>query len=717
METLQTGRWRGSGKTLKNTLDDGLFVGRLPLWRAFVQDSEIVRSFRVTLLVRAGESVERGNDAAKDVASIGVELPMDSAASNLEQPGDGTPAVTKRDVAPRFPLWARRLLEFVFFLALFAVYDCVAWRGGARYPGGTSLINYVVRDGRTDESAMYWPLVREIVEGHFGSADPYLVEYKHSPDVKPRIPTWLCAAVLWCAGTTNLSVVIIHSLFPAIAAMLLVEISVPFVGRRWALAVTLLSAMGITFAFNDIAVALRLVELQGPAKYMLFEHVFRSSGLHMDFQRYFSPGLTLFPFLLGVWLLVRDPDLRRWRTLPLTGLLVGLHTEIYPHGGVILFVFAAALIGLNWKAGVAGRDSRSAARQSVAQLLVLGATATVVAIPWLLRYRSFRKLEQAHEIVHRIGNFDFFVDAYRLPVLTWLVIAICLWRGAARAPRMEGTAVPSNQLDRLWMALVMTFIVTGWWLGMAGHWGLFPSPHLINYRYLCYLAPLLVAYPFRLRLQDFWDHTGQQWKWTIQRLGQAAMLLLLTGIVYGEYRAARNCKHLYVITPGMARVRDLVIPATPAESVILTDDLRLTSYLVCETDRHSYIGYASVSLAPTSELIDRLMIPSIIAGRSFEEFESRHYYAGFGVPNGPNGMHWVLHHGGDLAPVPRPKLVEQFDRLQKLPAEALIHRYHFDYAFYPAASPAPRFTEYLRPTKVPGLYQKQLAAATTEQGT
>lgn len=237
--------------------------------------------------------------------------------------------------------WLRRVLEFLFFLALFATYDAIVWVSQSGQPHGVSLINYIVRDGRTDESAMYWPFVREAAEGRVRTTDPYLVEHQKSPDIKPRLPTLVCAAVLKCAGNANLAILVIHSLFPAIAALLLIEIeiSAPFLGRNAALAITILAVTNVTFAFNEFAGALRIADLGGPRRYSIFEHLYRDSALHIDFQRFSSPGLTLAPFLLGVWLLQRDAQLKKRSTPILAGLLIGLHTEIYVHGGVTLATF------------------------------------------------------------------------------------------------------------------------------------------------------------------------------------------------------------------------------------------------------------------------------------------------------------------------------------------------------------------------------------------
>lgn len=614
----------------------------------------------------------------------------------------------------RVTSWTQRWIEFLFFLILFAAYDSIVLLSQTGQSRNLSLINYIVRDGRTDESAMYWPFVREAAAGRIRTTDPYLVEYQRSPDLKPRLPTLVCAAVLRCMGDTNWSVLIIHALFPAMAALLLVEISAVFISRNAALALTILSVAGVAFAWNDLFVALRVTDLGGPHKYNAIEHFYSGSGLHMEFQRFFSPGLTLFPFLLGLWILLSDAKLQKLKTLAIAGAILGLHTEIYIHGGVTYATLVCSLIAL-----CCLRDLQKVPFSRTLWNLTWRAgiffTFTfMTSWPWLMRYRAFRLTPYATEIMFRVGNFDFTPDIYRLPMLAWTFLAIYMRHVALL--RECKTSNPSsirfldNPLDLIWASLVLTEFIAGWFAGIAGDWGLFPCSHLINYRYLSYLAPLMVAYPAALLLNQARAQGHQTAVTILKTAGALGMLFSLVAILHGEARAALNCAPLYGIPPEIAKIRDEVIPATPPGSVIMTDDLRVTSYLVCESNRKTYIGYASVSLAPTGELIDRLMIPSIVVGRSFEEFERDHYARACGLPQGPNGQHWVLHHGGDIQPVPKEVLAERYEGLRRLPAEDLFHRYRFDFAYFQGVSPIEPYGSLLRPTKVEGLYQRSSVA-------
>jgi hypothetical protein len=313
-------------------------------------------------------------------------------------------------------------------------------------------------------------------------------------------------------------------------------------------------------------------------------------------------------------------------------------------------------------------------------------------------------LPEAPDIVERVGFLDSRIDTQRTPILVWLVIAVLLHRAANRAAKIPPGAMLTTAADRFWFALLIATAFTVWIPGLLGHAGMFPQPWLIPLRCLAFLIPLLVGYPAVL-----WVRAARpQWfaaSWT-RRLTVAATIAYVALLFHGEYAAGRNNAHLFAVTSEMARFRDAVVENTPAESIVLCDDLRLVSYLVCETDRYAYIGYGASSNAATDELIERLMIPCVMHGKSFEQFYAEHYLAGYGLPHGPTGAHWALHHGGDARPMQPEWLRERYEHLSRLDARALVERYPFDYLYLDPVKLDARFGPLFEPTAEAGLLRK-----------
>jgi hypothetical protein len=262
--------------------------------------------------------------------------------------------------------------------------------------------------------------------------------------------------------------------------------------------------------------------------------------------------------------------------------------------------------------------------------------------------------------------------------------------------------------DRFWTAAMIATAATVWVPGLLGQYGLFPQPWLIPLRCLCFTMPALVGYPAVL-----WFRAARP-RWTATRwasgLGVAAMLGYAALLIYGEYAAGRNNAHLFAVTPEMARCRDAVVANTPPQSIVLCDDLRLVSYLACETDRYSFIGYGASSNARTDEMLERLMIPCVLQDMPFEQFHAEYYVVGHGLPYGPTGAHWALHHGGDARPVGVERLRAMYDGLGRLDAAELVAHYPFDFLYLDPARLDPRFRPLFAATSDTWLWRPVVSA-------
>lgn len=576
--------------------------------------------------------------------------------------------------------WRATALQFVGFVALFAVYDAtILWTDRAA-PHGVSLVDYVVRDGRTDESAMYMPEIRELIDGEPASTDPYLKEHCHLPSVRPRLPAMIGYALHRLGGSTNAAVVLLHTVPPAISAILLVRLFMLLLPAAWAFPLALLSVGGVTYEFNYYVNLLRLAELAGPAAYNPELHLVGPYSLHLEFGRYFSPGMTLGLLLVGVLAAARDPDLRRRRTSIIIGAVAGLQLDVYVHAAVVLATLAASLLLVGWIKRCATGESFAQRTTWIGRSFgLMSAASLATGAYWFWRWASFRHLQQASDIVARVGFLDDRVDVNRTPLLVMLLVALVVRRAANRAAGRPPGELLATPRDRFWTAAMIASVVTGWLPGILGNYGLFPDPFLIPLRYLSYLAPALLGYA----VAELARAKRPQFEWTAtprktMLAATAAYAVLLT---FGEWSAGRNNSHLYTIPDDVAAARDAILAETPPRSVILTDDLRLAYYLVCETDRYSYVGYGSSSNASTDELVERLMIPSLLAGRSFDAFWREDYQASRGLPWGPTGAHWALHHSGDVSPLPVETLRTMYERLDALTAEELLSRYGVDYIY------------------------------------
>jgi hypothetical protein len=601
--------------------------------------------------------------------------------------------------------------RFVFFCVLFAVYDATILRRQRHAPHGASLVNYIVRDGREDESAMYLPAVRELVDGNYTSTDPYLKEHRNDPDIRPRAPAWIgwLCSLLGAAirpivgGSTNATVLLMHVLPPAVGVMLLVRLSRTMLGSHAAFFVSLLAIGGVCYQVNYYVVALHLADLGGPVAYNPELHLFRPYSIHLEFSRFFSPGVTFIAFALGLLPLAADPDFSRRRTRLLVGATLGLQFYFYPHAALVLSALAATLLAINFVRASRQRGDRlTAAAALLRTSATIALAAAIVLIPYAVQAYHFQRFENAADVMSRVGFYDERIDTQRTPVLCWLALAVLLKRSANRAAGRRAGDCVDTPVDRFWTAAVVASVATAWLPGLFAAYGLFPQPWLIPLRCLCYVVPLLGASPAleRLRYATAVCPRRQRvvgWAGLAAGFGYAALL------INGEHAAGRNNAHLFATSQAIAQGLETVSAHTPSDATILTDDLRLTMALVGETDRYAYIGYGSVSNASNREMLERLMIPCVMQAMPFREFYEEHFVRGFGLPDGPSGEHWALHHGSSVLKVTPAELLRMYDELAARAPAALLARYPIDFVYLPPDRLDGRFRALLLPTADPWL--------------
>lgn len=609
--------------------------------------------------------------------------------------------------------WRAQIVQFSLFVGLFSLYDVSILYLDRQAPNGVSLVNYVIRDDRTDESAMYMPEIRELADGHTASTDPYLIEHRSDPSIRPEVPAWIGFILYRFGGSANIAVLLLHTVLPAVGAVLLIRLFAILVSPAAACLLALLSVSGVVYATNQYFVWLRLIDLPLTFSYTPETHLFRAYSGHLGFNRFFSPGITLPLLLIGLLPLIKDPNLRRRRNLAFFGAVLGLQLYVYPHAIIFLGLLGMSIVGLStaleWRAGV---HIVKFAKAAALRCSWIALAFTCVALPFVQHYLRFRHWTGAQDVMARVGLSDEFSDSARPTVLIWLAIGVALKLMVDRAAgsSLRKLATPA---DRIWVALVAASVGSTWLTGMLAYWRHFPQPWLIPLRIVSFFIPLIVGYPIvqwlalpkTQRLKNNW----------IYPLGKRLAIGYCGLLVFGEIAAAVNSASFYQITDEMQQF-STALKSVPPAAVILTDNLRLTAWLVCETDDYSFIGYGASSNAPNQEMIERFMIASVVQGRPFGEFYSQQYLGWNGLIWGPSGEHWTLHHGsGALSEqYSYQKLEGIYNNLANMPPEELLRRYKFDFAFLPPNRIAARYQPYFESSATPVL-QRLLAVEEVER--
>ena len=607
------------------------------------------------------------------------------------------------------PVWCFVLL--LPFALLFSLYDLSVLLANARAPHGASLLNYEVRDGKIDESLMYMPAIRKKADGAWGCTDPYIKEHRDLLEIRPCLPAWIGCALYWTGGGINGCVLLLHAVLPAAGGVLLVRFFRTFVSAGLAFGLALIGVGGACYAINWYLTSLHLLPL-GISEYFPYcpeKCVLLGEGmLHLQANRFMSPGVTLPWLLVALCALGQDPDVRRPRRAVVLGLLWGLQLYIYPHGFAFLGMLLAVLLLLNLGAALsktADGPRGPAVRQSVRAALLIGLSAAVVAIPFGVSLLTFRATPNAGDVLLRAGYSDDLWATMHAPVYLWVALAVWLKTLANRAEGRRAWSMTATPQDRLWLALVVVSSLGTWLASALASIRLFVAPWLIPLRITSFLVPVVVAWPLVVWAKNDWSPAARRWATRVVTAGLVLYAALLVG---GEVVSGVHNAPLYRLTDSMCAFREAVEGQTESEATVMTDDLKLAALLVNATDRYSYIGYGIMSNASNEELLERLMVPCVLGGKTFDEFYGQHYRKGFGLPNGPAGDYWVWHMGMMTIDVDREFLAAKYSELVALRAQELLSRYACDYVYLAADEVEPRYRELLEPTGCPNLFHAKI---------
>jgi hypothetical protein len=547
----------------------------------------------------------------------------------------------------------RLLLATVGFAVLFSLYDVsILWHGG------DTLANYaLLRDGRDDEVLMYLPAMRNVADGGAAAGECYLADHRGEPSIRPPLPALAGGWLLRATGSESATILLLHVVPPVIGAILLLLAWDPHLPTPWLVLAGILSVCSAAYAAGRRVLDLFVSTDDAQRAYEFWRvslgyHNSYYRHFHLEFTRFLSPGMTFLFVAASLWL-VRDSS--RWlkpKTAWMFGALTAFQLYVYPHN--------AFFMGVLWTVGVIAVALENP-KPALWQAMRFAAAAALTAVPFAVRVMQFKTLPLATEIVQRAGYVDAPFKALRWPLLLWLAAAALV------------VLMVRIKADRVWYVTAASCFLALLGSAAAAPMGALPQSWLMGTRIVVFIVPFIVLIPFVIG-----------WGATQNGLVAGWILVALCGqsLAISEWRAGEFVAGRMRLSDDDKAFLAVVESDTKPFDVVLTDDLRHACLMVSRTNRRSYVAYGICSNASNKELLERLMIPGVICGRTFDEFLAEDYLKGRGTFNGPNGRHWVLHHQNDIKPLDDSFVRATYDELVSLSPKELLSRYRFDYAAF-----------------------------------
>ncbi len=135
------------------------------------------------------------------------------------------------------------------------------------------------------------------------------------------------------------------------------------------------------------------------------------------------------------------------------------------------------------------------------------------------------------------------------------------------------------------------------------HWG-----YRVGYIWQTITIVALLATIPRLGAKAELRHLLQHSGLWLRRFALAGSLLLLLSIAGYQVTLSRNTAHAFTLPPGFANAFEWINRETPRDSVVVTPSFETNMLLPVYTHANVFLPNGNLSLAPTEELIDRLLI-------------------------------------------------------------------------------------------------------------
>lgn len=435
-----------------------------------------------------------------------------------------------------------------------------------------------------DETYSYGPRVREVMDERWAVTDPIVYEHKS------RWPFWfpveqvLLGAMGRWLGSAPRVYVISDFLFPPLDFLLLAKFLALVTGST---ALALLGALAILAGGGQNSLLL-LVDL-GRAVMGGSSERLAALVRPLEFSRLFTPELTFIPFIGGLVALYLALTRASVRWAVVAGVCLALLIPSY----LYYWMFFAAGVGLLWLEAAARGDGPRVKVLTAA--LGLG---FLLALPYWISYARFMGLPEALEVTTRFG-------AERGRYVVWPGVKDLVLMAATALLWWRTREEPFRFLLAFWVGLIAcrnVQLVTGYMVQTV-HWG-----YRVGYIWQTItIVALLAAIPRLAAKAGLVDSLKNSGLW-IRRLALAGVPLLLVSIAGYQVTLSRNTAHAFALPPGFAEALDWINRETPRDSVIVTPSFETNMLIPVYTHANVFMPNGNLSLAPTEELIERLLI-------------------------------------------------------------------------------------------------------------
>jgi|GEM_PF-3313545 len=533
------------------------------------------------------------------------------------------------------------------------------------------------RSARTEESSMYMVGISKKSLSGSVIGDTYLKEHQFDYTSRPILPPLIAKCIYFLTRQNiHLSIFIMHMFFPWLCALLMFKFfSIVLNSQRLAFLTLLLcfyeAPLWLNFymgrfldLFHEQKIRYYINDWMNPELTILeFLHVFVRDKNHSfyyhinQFQRFYSPALTLIVLFISLLILVRIYCLREKTikvpklSLIYLGISIGLNVYFYPHQIIVslcLTLVCSVLFKLSLK-----------------ENLYWITSFLISILPFIVLHLLFLNNPTSHDVMHRIG-FTLAVKKrwYLLPMSVGLLLSLYLF--FKKHP--YSSLANWHRSELFYFSYLITLILVFFGVySLAFITRQIPQPWLIPMRIYLYLLPLLFVFSVKKIIRPY-AHTIN----TILTIVLSASQIAAASLHAPLYKQTQEPIHF------AHQIK--MIAHTP--SVILTPYQDEMIALLSLSNHFSPVAHGVNSTASNDELVDRFLSMARIYQLSTQELIEWWEHP-IQLSNGPAQPYdyrgFTFHHG---ASIDTSTLVERYLKHTESPCELLV-KLNVDYIRWP----------------------------------
>ena len=442
----------------------------------------------------------------------------------------------------------------------------------------------LVRD--YDATNVIGPRIKDVLDGRLYVSDIDLYEYRTASAYWPPLPPLFFYPFSFFTHSVTTVVILTDFIVPPILFFLLATLLFFLLGRRKWMALCFAAIISL---FPYAALYLPPSSFGGLKTLVNTLNPFASSAEAFFLTRRESFIPALIPFFSAIIAVLYGVITQRRVFLVLAGILVALNAYSYPFH----FIYLGAALAIYFVLAAVERRTLL-----IKDLLIIAGTAFVALIPFLITQYQLHALPQYADITSRFGievgrGFRFWHAPRYIHLL--LLAAIVYGVGKRKGRDRESLLVTSFLLAGIFVINMNMFlgysVQSDHWVNRSILWGITFGYALVGFWILDFLIP---------RLRYF--------RRVVPIVGGLIIISLFMNGVRVQTARAKSDYHFRTIPASLDTAFTWLEDHTPTDSVVLTPSLITNYFIPVYTHNKIFAPRTLNTLAPESEIIERLLI-------------------------------------------------------------------------------------------------------------